>query len=105
MRATRDMVPGQVRNFRGHREYGIHRDRHGQLAAGAVVDDSALGCDFRGALLLVLRSLLEIAVAENLQIDQAQADGAGPEHQDCRQQVESFVRAVAGCARHQVQAP
>ena len=72
---------------------------------GAVVDDSAFGCDFRGALLLALSSLLEIAIAENLQIDQAQADAAGPEHQDPGQKVESFVCAVAGCSRCQGPSP
>ena len=72
MRATREMVPARSGISRGHREHGIHRDRHGQFAAGTVVDDSALGRNFRGALLLVLRALLEITVAENLQIDQAE---------------------------------
>ena len=97
MRAISEMVPARSGISAGHGEYGIHGDRHRQFAARAVVDDAALGCDFRGALLLALRSLLEISVAENLQIDQAQADAAGPEHKDPAQQVEPFVRAVAGC--------
>ena len=45
---------GKIRNFRGHGESRIHRDRHGQFTPGAIVDDAALGRDFIGALLLML---------------------------------------------------
>ena len=99
MRAISEMRSGEVRNFGGDGENGIHRDRHRQFASGAVVDDSSLGGNFLGALLLVLRPGFIIAVAEDLEINQAQADRAGPEHQDCSQQVKPFVRGVAGCAR------
>ena len=102
MRAIRDMVPGKIGHFRGHGEHRIHRDRHRQLASGAIVDDAAFRGNFGGALLLVLRPGFKIAVAENLQVNQAQADRAGPEQQDPRQKVESFVRVVAGCARHRL---
>jgi len=46
----------------------------------AVVDDATLGGKFNRALLLVLGALDEISIAENLQLDQSEADGAAPEN-------------------------
>ena len=51
----------------------------------AVVDDAPLGRDVDCALLLLLGTLLKISVAENLQIDQAQANGAEPEKKETSQ--------------------
>jgi hypothetical protein len=42
--------------------------------------------------------LLEAAVAENLQIHQAQANCATPQDKNAREEVEATVGAVAGCA-------
>ncbi len=96
---------GKIGHFRRYGEHRIHRNRHRQFASGAVVDDSPLRGNFGSALLLVLGSLLEVAVTEDLQIDQAQANGSGPEHKHCAQQVKPFVRVVAGCARRHRLAP
>ncbi len=70
----------QIGDVGGHGEHGIHGNGHRQLTTGTVINDSSLGCDFRGALLLALSSLFEVAIAEDLQIDEAQADSAGPKH-------------------------
>ena len=68
--------------------------------AGAVVDDSALGGQRDGALLLMSSLLDELAVAENLQENQTAADGDAPEHQYGAQQVEAEILAEAGISRH-----
>jgi hypothetical protein len=63
-----------------------------------VVDDAALGRNFFGALLLMLGSLLKAAVTEDLQIDETEANDRAPQNKDARQDIESEICAVAGCA-------
>ena len=77
----RERVLARSWNFAGHGENRLHRNGHGQFVAPAVVDDAAPRCNFGGALLLMLSALLKFAVGENLQIDQAGADGERPYNQ------------------------
>ena len=90
---------GKILDFGGHGECGIDQDRHGQLVAGAVVDDAALGGQRNRALLLMSRLLDEFAVAENLQKDQAPADRDAPQQQHRAQKVEAGV--LAGSCGHE----
>jgi hypothetical protein len=46
---------------------------------GAIINDPAFWRELEAALLLMLGAALEIAVAENLEIDEAQADDDEPE--------------------------
>ena len=73
----RDRI-GKVGHLAGHGKGRIHHDGHGQFVALAVEDNAALGGHVDRTLLLVVGALLEIAVAEDLQIDQTQADHAQP---------------------------
>ncbi len=70
---------GEIGSFRGHHEGRVHLDGHRQLTAGAIVDDAAFRRKIEAALLLVLGAALEIAVAENLQIDEPQTDRQQPQ--------------------------
>ena len=79
MRVIRLIVFGEVGRFRGHDESRVDLDRHRQFAAGAVVDDAAFRGEIKTALLLMLGAALEIAVTEDLQIDEAHADDQKPE--------------------------
>src|SRR5258708_945572 len=88
----------RIRHLGRNGKNRVYGDRHRQLASLAIVDDPAFGRDFFGALLLMLRALLEAAVAEDLQIDQAKADDPAPENKDACEKVEPEIRAVAGCA-------
>jgi hypothetical protein len=88
--------------FGGHREHRIHRNRHRQFASGTVINNSALCRHIGGPLLLVLRPGEEVAITEDLQVDQPDADRPSPEQQDRSEQVESFVCAVSGCTRHRL---
>ena len=54
--------------------------------AGAVVDDAALGGEFEAALLLMLGAALEVAVAEDLQVDEPDADDDEPETEASRRE-------------------
>jgi hypothetical protein len=45
----------------------------------AIVNDSAFGRELEAALLLVLGPALELAIAKDLEIDEAQADDDEPE--------------------------
>ena len=67
--------------------------------AAAVVNDAALGGDVDAALLLVLGALLKVAVTEDLQVDETQADDAAPEKKDSAKEVDPVTCAVAGPAR------
>src|SRR5438270_11030380 len=62
--------------------------------AVAVVDISPAGRNFKCALLLLLRPLVEFAVAHHLQLHQAQRDQHGPGQQEPAQPVEPFLRRV-----------
>src|SRR5437016_4966036 len=77
-----------IGNLAGHGEDGIHRDRHSQRVAIAVVDDSALGSDIDGALLLALSPLDVITVLEYLQAEKAAADDQQPQNKDSCEEVE-----------------
>jgi hypothetical protein len=50
-------------------------------------------------LLLVLRALLELAVSEDLEIEQTKTDGAAPDDEHAREDIEAEVSAVAGSRR------
>ncbi len=78
-----------VGDLRRYREDGVHHHRHGQLAAVAVVDDAPPRRNLDGALLLALRPLREVAVAEHLQVDQAQPDRARPQNKDQAQSIKT----------------
>ena len=94
-RNQRDGI-GQIGNLAGNGEGRIDQDRHGERVALAVVDDTALGGDIHRALLLLVGALLEISVAENLKVNQAQADGAEPQDEQTSQKVEPVIRTIAG---------
>ena len=85
---------GQVGRFCGHDEGGVHLDGHGQLVAGAIVDDAAARREFEAALLLVLGAALEVAVTENLKIDEAQADDNEPQAEESGEKVEPEARVI-----------
>ncbi len=93
---------GKIFDFGGHGERGIHQHRHGQLVARAVVDDAALGGQRDGTLLLVSGLLDELAVAEDLQEDQAAADDDAPEKKHGAEQVEPGVFAGMRMGRRHV---
>src|SRR5437588_9363089 len=95
----------QVRNFCGNGESRVYIDGHREFAARPVVDDAALGRNFNGALLLVLGALFELAVLEDLQVDQAQADGKKPQQQNSAQEVEPELRTAAGRTRRHYSDP
>src|SRR5581483_308916 len=82
----------RIGDLAGNGEYGVHGDGHGQLVAVAVVDDAAPRSDLDGALLLALRALQPVAVAEDLELDQTQADGAAPQEQYAAQHVQALIR-------------
>jgi hypothetical protein len=65
----------------------------------AVKDDAAWRGDFFGPLLLMLSALLELAVREDLQVNQAETDCAAPENEDPSQAIEAEIGAAAGGAR------
>jgi hypothetical protein len=52
---------------------------HRQFTSGTVVDNATLRRKIEAALLLVLGPSLKFAVAENLEIDETQADHQKPE--------------------------
>ena len=92
---------GKVGSFRGHHEGRVHLDGHRQLTSSAIVDNAAFRRKIKAALLLVLRAALEIAVAENLEIDQPQTDRQQPQAKQSRQGVEPESCAVRrGARRH-----
>ena len=79
---------GQVRCFRGYNEGRIDLNGHRQLAAGAIVDDSAFWREIEAALLLALGAVFKVSITKDLEIDQTQADGQQPETKQSRQGVE-----------------
>src|SRR5213078_3491986 len=68
-----------------------------QRASLAVVDHTAPRGDFLGWVLVMLCPLLERAVTENLEINQACANSATPQDKETSQNVEAKIRAVACC--------
>src|SRR5208283_4798726 len=91
----------EIGSFRRHDERRVHLDRHRQFTPRAIVDDAALRRKIEAPLLLVLGAALEIAVAENLKINQPQTDRQQPEAQESRQDVEPESCAVRrGTCRH-----
>src|ERR1039458_219375 len=101
-RNARDEVhsSGKILDLSGNGKCGIDQNGHGQLVAGAVVDDSTLRGQRDGTLLLMSGLLDEPAVTEDLQVYQAPADGKAPQEKDCAQQVEPGVLAGSGIGRH-----
>ena len=71
-----------------------------QLAPLTVINNPAARRNFFRALLLMLGPLLEAAIAKDLQIHQARADGAAPENENPCQQIQPEIRAIAGCGGH-----
>jgi len=64
--------------------------------AKAIVDDTTFGSERNSALLLMSRLLDEPPIAEDLQIDQAGADGVVLNEQDGAEKVEAGVPAGSG---------
>ena len=91
---------GQIGDFGRNSEGRVHLDRHGQFASGAVEDDAALGREIKAALRLVGGAAGEVAVAEDLEVDQAETDGDEPQAKKRREGVEPEFRAVRSGARH-----
>jgi hypothetical protein len=53
-------------------------NRHRQFTSGPVIDNATLRREIEAALLLVLSPPFKFAVAENLEIDETQADHQKP---------------------------
>ncbi len=85
---------GEIGDFRGHGEGRVHLDRHGEFASGPVEDDAALRREIEAALRLVVGTLPELAVAEDLEVDQAEADGNEPQAEKSGEGVEPEFRVV-----------
>jgi len=66
---------------------------------GAIVNNPALGGDVDRALLLALRALFKVAVTEELQVDQTQANGTTPEKKNSAEEIEPVACADAGITR------
>ena len=73
---------GQVRNIRRDGKGGIDRNRHRKFPASAVKDDAAARGNCFSALLLTLGASLKISVAEDLEINESQADSCTPEDEN-----------------------
>src|SRR5262245_525527 len=77
------------------RRYGIeriHADRHGQRVSVTVVDIAAHRRDVNTPLLLAGCFLREIAVADHLEPDQADADHHEPKGQESGKVIEAALR-------------
>ena len=61
---------------------GVDLNGHCQLAQVAVVEHAAARRDLEGALLLLLGAVDELAVADDLQPEEAGGDGAGPKEKE-----------------------
>src|SRR5258708_3696511 len=90
----------QILYFRRYCECRIHKDRHCEFFSSPVVNDAALGRKWNLALLLVFRLLNESAVMEDLQINQAAADGHAPEQEHSAKNVYAGVLAGVGVSSH-----
>jgi hypothetical protein len=67
----------------------------------AIVDDSAARREFDGALLLVGRASDEVAVINDLKLNQAKADEAEPENKTGSEQVQPLSCAIGlNTSRH-----
>ena len=84
----------RVGNFAGNGKHRVHRNGHGQLVAVAVVNDAAAGRHRNRALLLPLRALQPVAVTEDLQLNQAEADESTPQKQEAPEQVQPPLRVL-----------
>jgi len=87
---------GEIGGFGRYDEGRVHVDGHRQLVASTIVDNAAARREVEAALLLVLRAALEIAVAEYLEINQANADDHHPQAEQSRQGVNTDSCAVGG---------
>ncbi len=85
---------GRIRNFAGHGEKRIYRDRHGQFLAVPVVDHATTRRKLNGSLLLVGSAGDEITVVDDLQLNQAEADQAEPEDENGAEEVQPLCCAV-----------
>jgi len=85
---------GEIGSFGGDDKGRVHLNRHRQFPPRTIIDNATLGREVEAALLLVLGAALKVAIAENLEVDQPQADGQQPQTQESRQGEEPEFRAV-----------